>query len=429
VTSAALSGLHSSVRDPLLGSIGFLNEVTSRYPAAISFAPGAPHPEFFRDIDPSRHLERFLTHLRTGHGLSPEAATRRLYEYGPSRGIINDLVAELLRRDFGITVPERAVVVTIGAQEAMFLTLRALCGSAGDVLAVAEPSFVGILGAARLLDVPVVGIAETEGGPDLAALEASCAAARSSGRRIRVLYAAPDFANPGGGRMSVAARHRLLELADRHDFFVIEDNTYGFTAAEGDERPALKALDREHRVIHIGTFAKTCFPGARVGFVVADQPVTSVTGAPGLLADDLAALKSMVTVNTAPLAQAVIGGLLLEHGGSLVVQARRKADRYRRNLDHLMAALDREVGVGALPDVRWNRPGGGFFVRVQVPVVVTDDLLHRSASEYGVLWTPMAQFCPSGGGDRQLRLSCSYLEAPEIDEGAARFAAFLREGI
>ncbi|MFH9354572.1 PLP-dependent aminotransferase family protein [Kitasatospora sp. NPDC017646] len=430
MTVTTLTGLHGSIGDPLLESIGFLNEVAGRYPDAISFAAGAPHPQFFRDLDPLRAVERFRTHLQEDLGLSREVADRRLYEYGPSRGIINDVIAQLLDRDHGITVPPRALVVTVGAQEAMFLTLRALSSSPNDVLAVANPSFVGILGAARLLDMPVVGIDETDEGPDLSALEEACLEARRHGRRIRACYVAPDFANPGGGRMSTAARHRLLELAHCHDFLVIEDNTYGFTVAAGVERPALKALDRQRRVVHIGTFAKTCFPGARIGFVVADQPVAS--GGPGagrLLADELAGLKSMVTVNTSPLTQAVIAGMLLEYGGSLAEPARRQASLYQRNLTRLMAALDREVGRDALPGIRWNRPDGGFFVRVHLPVPATAELLHRSASDYGVLWTPMAQFYPNGGGDRQLRLSCSYLEPARIDEGATRLAAFLREGV
>lgn len=428
VADALLTDLHGSLKEPLLGSIGFLNEVMDRYPQAISFAPGAPHPEFYDGVDPARHIERYLRHLESDRGLSRSAARRRLFEYGPSRGLINDLVAGLLRRDEGIDAAPESLVVTVGAQEAMLLVLRALYPPGGDVLAVADPSFVGLLGAARLLDIPVVGIDETEDGPDLTALAEACVAARRDGRRVRACYVAPDFANPGGTRMSLAARHRLLELAARHDFLVLEDNTYGFTAAPGDRRPVLKALDRSRRVVHIGTFAKVCFPGARVGFVLADQLVADPAGGHRLLADDLAALKSMVTVNTPPLSQAVIGGILLENGGSLAASGRRRAARYQRNLDRLLDGLSRTLGPAGRSGVRWNRPGGGFFVRVEVPVPVTTELLELSAARFGVLWTPMAQFYLNGGGARRLRLSCSYLDADHIDEGVARLAAFLKEG-
>ncbi|NUR25346.1 MAG: aminotransferase class I/II-fold pyridoxal phosphate-dependent enzyme, partial [Catenulispora sp.] len=205
---------------------------------------------------------------------------------------------------------------------------------------------------------------------------------------------------------------------------------YGFTCAPGDELPPLKALDTTGHVVGIGTFAKICFPGARVGYVVADQPVRDAgTGRVQPLADHLAAVKTMVTVNTSPLCQAVIGGMLLEHGGSLAALGRRKTALYQRNLTHLREALDRHLPDAAGLGIAWNRPDGGFFLRMHLPVRVDADLLELSAAKYGVLWTPMAQFYLDGGGDRQLRLSCSYLDPEQIDLGVRRLATFLRKEI
>ncbi|MFE2166019.1 PLP-dependent aminotransferase family protein [Streptomyces sp. NPDC059447] len=422
------SRLHDSLQAPVLGSIGFLNEVMGRFPDAISFAPGAPHPDTLPEPALQRYTDRFLRHL-TEQGASPERARRMLFEYGPSRGIINDIVAEALRRDHGIATTPEDLVVTVGAQEGMLLVLRALFGSADDILAVADPCFVGITGAARILGLDVVPVAESTQGIDLEGLERTCRDARRAGRNVRALYVAPDFSNPGGGRMPQACRHRLLELAEREDFLILEDNAYGFTATTGSELPPLKALDTGRRVIHIGTFAKVAFPGARVGYVVADQRVGPQGGATRPLAAELATLKTMVTVNTSPLSQAVIGGMLLEHGGSTATLGRHKADLYQRNLSCLADALDRHLAGAALRGVRWNRPEGGFFIRVQLPVRADAALLEVSAAKYGVLWTPMEQFYVGGGGDRQIRLSCSYLDLQEIEEGVRRLAAFLTKEI
>jgi (S)-3,5-dihydroxyphenylglycine transaminase len=191
----------------------------------------------------------------------------------------------------------------------------------------------------------------------------------------------------------------------------------------------LKAMDTGGRVVEIGTFAKLCLPGARVGYAVADQIVHAADGTRRRLADDLSALKTMVTVNTAPVTQAIIGGLLIEHGGSFAALAARRGRRYRSSLTHLLDALDRHVGTGphAPSGVTWNRPDGGFFVRMHLPRIVDGALLDTCARRYGVLWTPMAQFYPDGGGERELRLSCSYLGPDDIDEGIRRLAAFLRE--
>lgn len=431
--------LHPALGEPELDSVRFLNEIMKRYPEAISFAPGAPHTAHLDDLDIGALLDTFRAHLRERRGLGPAAADRLLLEYGPSRGVINDLVAGALRLDHGIDVPDDAVVVTVGAQEAMVLVLRALFASAGDLLAVVNPCYVGMTGAARLLDIPLVpvdeadppGTADGNGGdgmPDLDRLERACRDARASGRRVRALYVAPDFSNPSGVRLDLATRHRLLRLADQEDFFLLEDMAYGFTADPADELPTLKSMDEHGRVVCIGTFAKICLPGARVGFVVADQPVRGADGTTRPLADHLAALKGMVTVNTSPICQAVVGGMLLTAGGSMAAIGRERAATYRRNLALLLRALDEHVApaLGPEPPVTWNRPAGGFFVRCRLPVRADTALLDTCAAEHGVLWTPMSAFHVGPGGDREIRLSCSYLDPDEIGEGAARLAGFFR---
>ncbi|NEY35707.1 aminotransferase class I/II-fold pyridoxal phosphate-dependent enzyme [Streptomyces sp. PRKS01-65] len=408
-----------------------------RHPGAISFAPGAPHTAHLDDLDIGALLDTFRAHLRERRGLAPAAADRLLMEYGPSRGIINDLVAGALRLDHGIDVPDDAVVVTVGAQEAMLLVLRALFASAGDLLAVVNPCYVGMTGAAHLLGIPLVPVGEADtadraggsggdGMPGLDRLEEACRRARAGGRRIRALYVAPDFSNPSGVRLDLATRRRLLRLAAQEDFFLLEDMAYGFTAGPAEGLPTLKSMDEDGRVVCIGTFAKICLPGARVGFAVADQPVRGADGTTRPLADHLAALKGMVTVNTSPICQAVIGGMLLAAGGSMAVIGRERAVTYRRNLALLLRELDRQVApaLGAAPPVTWNRPAGGFFVRCRLPVRADTALLETCAAEHGVLWTPMSAFYVGPGGDREIRLSCSYLDPGEIREGVARLAGF-----
>jgi (S)-3,5-dihydroxyphenylglycine transaminase len=415
--------------DPALAAINFLNEVIDRYPQAISFAPGAPADELLQGIDVAACLERYRSYLASDRGLDEAQVRRHLFQYGPAGGQINALLAAALQVDEGIAVDPRAVVVTVGAQEAMLLALRVLCPAPTDVVAVVNPSFVGLVGAARVLGVPTVPVDDVGAGPDLDALVAACVAARREGRRVRALYVAPDHANPSGSRMDLAARQRLLALADAHDFLVLEDNAYGFTAEWDGRLPTLKALDRGGRVVHIGTCAKICLPGVRIGFVVADQPVLAADGRRRLLADELTAVKSMVTVNTSPICQAIVGGMLLQHGGSLAALARPKGEHYRRHLAHLLAALDKHLPEPerAALGVRFNRPEGGFFVRVRVPVEADEALLDWSAREHGVLWTPMRSFHLDGQGTHELRLSASYLTAARIDEGVARLARFLRD--
>lgn len=420
----ALADLHGSLADPVLDSMTFLNEIAGRFPDAVSFAAGRPYEEFFEVEAVHRYLRRYCDHLRAEHGMSERQVNRVLLQYGRTKGIVHDLVATNLSVDEGMDVDPEAVVVTVGAQEGMFLVLRALRTDPRDVLLAVSPNYVGIRGAASLVDMTTLPVRDGARGIDLADLARVVRSARAAGQRPRALYLVPDFANPAGASLDTDTRVAVLRAAAEHDLLIIEDNPYGLFHAGGERPATLKAMDDERRVVYLGSFAKTGMPGARVGYVVADQPVAGPTGT-GLLADELSKIKSMVTVNTSPLAQAVIAGKLLEHDCSLVRANEREAHAYRRNLRHVLDGLAARFGQGA--GVSWNTPGGGFFVVVTVPLVVDDALLERSARDFGVLWTPMHHFYADGGGRHQLRLSVSLLQPPQIEQGLDRLAALITE--
>ncbi|MEU7586606.1 PLP-dependent aminotransferase family protein [Micromonospora sp. NPDC049230] len=425
-----VADLHPALGDPALTSMNFLNEVSERYPAAVSLAAGRPYEEYFDLAAVHRHLDTFHRHLVDDLGHSPEQARRLLLQYGRTKGIVHHLIARNLAVDEGITVDPEDVVVTVGCQEAMFLVLRALRAGPTDVLLAVAPTYVGLTGAARLVDLPVWPVAGGSSGVDLADLAAQARRVRAAGLRPRACYLMPDFANPSGASIDTAHRRRLLDLAAEEDLLLLEDNPYGlFHSDDGPRPPTLKALDTRRRVVYLGSFAKTVLPGARVGYVVADQRVAGPGGRVGPLADQLAMIKSMVTVNTSPIAQAVIGGRLLEHGCSLVAGNTRERAAYTRNLRHLVAGLTRRFP--AVPErpaaVRWTVPAGGFFVVVTVPFPVDDALLDRSARDYGVLWTPMAHFYDDTAPVRALRLSVSAVTPEQIDVGLDRLAELITD--
>ncbi|MDQ7910890.1 PLP-dependent aminotransferase family protein [Phytohabitans sp. ZYX-F-186] len=404
--------------------MNFLNEVTARFPGAVSFAPGRPYDEPFDPTVVAGYLDAYAKYLERDRGLSQRQVGAVLFQYGRTKGQIHELVAATVAGDEGIEVPAESIVVTVGAQEGMLLALRALFRDPADVLLVASPCYIGITGAARLLDVAVEPVPEGPSGVDAAGVRAAVARVRAGGRRPRALYAVPDFANPSGTSMPAAARRELLAVAAEEDLFVLEDNPYGLFSRTGRRVPTLKRLDEHRRVVYLGSFAKTCFPGARVGYTIADQPVVAPDGSVTLLADQLSKIKSMTTVNTSPLAQAVVGGMLVTYGCRLRAGGEERIRRYRERLDALLAALDRHFGRAA--GFGWNVPDGGFFLVLTVPFVADEAALTRSARDHGVLWTPMSYFYAGAGGERQIRLSCSYLDPGEIDEGVRRLREFTR---
>jgi len=414
--------LHAAVADPAAGSMTFLNEVAARYPAAISLAAGRPYAQFYSAADVERYLQIFLKHLRDT-GLDEEGIGCWLTQYGRTNGQIGGLVADYLATDEDIHVDPAAIAVTVGCQEAMVLAVRALCARPEDVILAAEPTYVGITGAARLLNVPVVGVPESPQGLEPRAVSMAARLARARGQRPRALYLIPNFANPSGISLPLSVRHALLAVAADEDLLILEDDPYGQFGVSDLGPPSLKALDTDRRVIYLGSFAKSCFPGPRVGFLVADQAVTDAAGRRTVLADELSAVKSMVTVNTSPITQAVIGGILVESAGSLRAANIGKRRFYRHNLRELQSAL--AASFPPASGVRWNRPDGGFFTVLDVGVPADEKLLELSAREYGVLWTPMSFFYAAGGGSHSLRVSVSALEPPDIVRGVRRLAQLI----
>ncbi len=419
--------LHTSVTDPMSASMNFLNEVAGRFPDAISLAAGRPYDEFYQLDDLDRYLHSYTAHLLAS-GRSEAQARTALLQYGRTNGQIGALIARMLEIDENIRVAPEDIMVTAGCQEAMVIALRGLCVGPDDVVLAAEPCYVGLVGAARILDIEVIPVPESPEGLEPAKVAEVTRALRAAGRNPRALYLVPNFANPSGVSLPDAVRQELLDVAAAEDILILEDDPYGLFGLDGAPRPTLKSMPGGDRVIYLGSFAKSCFPGARVGFMVADQSVVDETGARTSLADALSNIKSMLTVNTSPIAQAVIGGILVENGCSMRVANQRKMDFYQRNLTTLYAALQRHfpadgdsgVVVGKCPD-------GGFFAVIDVPVVADEKLLEHSAREYGVLWTPMSFFYINRGGTHSIRLSCSALTPEQIDEGVRRLALMLQD--
>ncbi|MFE7183928.1 aminotransferase-like domain-containing protein [Streptomyces erythrochromogenes] len=424
-----MTDLHPGVADPVMDTMNFLNEVTLNYPEAISFAPGRPYEEFFDTEQIFVHLRRYLDHL-AAQGRSPAEVRRAMFQYGPSAGLIRELIADSLRVDEGIDVPAESIVVTVGCQEAMFLTLRALISGPDDVLLVSSPCYVGITGAARLLDAEVVAVEERENGLSCADLEAVVLAERVRGRRPRAVYVVPDHSNPSGVTMPLEARHELLALADRLDLIILEDSPYRLVSP-GAQVPTLKSLDQDRRVIHLGSYAKSLFPAARVGYAVADQSVLKDDGTTSLLADELAKIKSMITVNTSALSQAAVAGALLASGGQVSRLNTEVAAHYGDTMQVALRGLEREFPAERRSrlGVSWNAPSGGLFLTLQVAFPADDDALGRSARDFGVVWTPMSYFHPEGGGARTIRLSTSYLSHADVEEGLRRLADFIESEV
>ena len=86
-------------------------------------------------------------------------------------------------------------------------------------------------------------------------------------QRVAFIYLIPNFQNPTGKTMSLEKRKAVLELAKKHNIYILEDNPYGDLRYLGDDVPTIKSLDTTGHVLYAGTFSKTLAPGLRVGYL------------------------------------------------------------------------------------------------------------------------------------------------------------------
>ncbi len=424
--SPALAASHLNV-------MNFLNEVTFWYPKAISFAPGRPLEQHIDIPGALGQLERYVRATADQEQVLPDALMRQLGQYHKTNGMINGLISRFLLQDENINVPPQALMVTDGGQEAMLILCAGLFDREQDVLLVTDPTYIGITGIASILGLEMQSVSHDNQGLDLVALEAAIQQVRARGKTPKALYVIPDFNNPLGTRMSLEAKQKLLDIAHQHDLLVIEDNPYGMLDFEGgDPEPTIKSLDKNHTVIYIGTFSKILFPGVRIGFMVADQPILDQeSGKTVYLAQDFSRIKSLTSVNTSPLLQAIVGGYLIEHNYSLRSLVQQKLPIYRKNRDTMLEVLDQEIGadpqLSAL--VSYSRPNGGFFLNMTLPFEFTREKLRLCAEQYDVICCPMSFFSLQPGREYQIRLSFSYVSQEQIRSGVKNLARFIRDQI
>lgn len=420
--------LHAGIVDPEMDSMRLLSETAMKFPDALSFSSGAPYDGNHDLADLSLHIDRYVKHLRD-QGVPEARITRLLFQYGPVNGFIQDEVALMLKQDENIDVPAEAIMITHGFQEAALVALRGLFSSPDDVLLAVSPAYVGIRGAARMLDIPLRGITEGPDGLEPEAVAAAARAVRAEGKRPVAVYLVPDFSNPSGTVLPLQARRRLLEVAAEEDLMILEDNPYGLFARDGEAMPTLKSLDTTRNVIYLGSFAKSAFPGARLGYLIADQPVTDAAGITRPLAQVLSKAKAMYSVGSSALSQAVVGGILVGNGYDLRTATRELAAVYIERLETTLECLAEHFPPEDFErhGVRWNVPRGGFFLTVRVGFTADLAAMERSARDYAVSWAPMSMFYIDGGGDREIRLGFSNLAPDAIREGISRLARFISE--
>jgi GntR family transcriptional regulator/MocR family aminotransferase len=252
--------------------------------------------------------------------------TRSAMVYGSPMGSLpfRQAVAAYLRTARAVRCEAEQVMVVSGSQQALEITARVLLDP-GQPVWVEEPGYRGArealaMAGARLVPVPV-----DDAGLDVAAGIERCP-------RARAALVTPSHQYPLGVAMSLARRLQLLDWAHDTGAWLVEDDYDSEYRYESQPIAALQGLDRDARVIYIGTFSKVLFPALRVGYLVI----------PPDLAGRFSAVRAAMDISPPALTPAVLADFIAE--GHFARHLRRMRALYAERRSVLVEALRRELG-------------------------------------------------------------------------------------
>lgn len=259
-------------------------------------------------------------------------------------------------------VPEQ-IMTTVGATHALDIVSRTLLRP-GDPVMVEEPGWAVEFARLNALGMRLLPVPRRADGPDLDVMARYCEL-----HHPKLYVSVSVLHNPTSYSLTPGSAHRVLQLANQHDFHIVEDDTYGHIAPP--HAPRLCALDGLQRTIYVSGFAKILAPNWRIGYLAA----------PPRLVDQLLDTKLLATLTTPALLEKALA-LCMEQG-----QFRRHAERIRVRLD---AARARSVKLALGAGCKFVAEPAGLFGWVDTGVD-TDDLAQRMLDE-GYLLAPGALF-------------------------------------
>jgi 2-aminoadipate transaminase len=351
--------------------------------APISFARGAPSLDII-DVEGLRDAaDRAFNNDPGG-----------TFSYGTAIGYVP--LREWIAEHHGVE-PAR-VLVTNGSMQADAFLFETLV-EAGDTVVTERPTYDRTLLSLRDRGADVHMVELDDDGIDVDALAADL----DGGLAPRLAHIIPNFQNPAGYTLSEPKRRRLVELAREHDFLLFEDDPYVALRFEGGPLPRMLELDPE-RVVYASSFSKTVCPGIRVGYLVG--PVEVI--------DRIRVLATNTYISPSMVSESIVNEFCRSGALERSIETVRAALAERAG--RLAEALRRE-----LPDARFQPPGGGYFMWVELPEGTDVSALFDAAKERDVAFVKGTDFVLEGG-ENTLRLAYSGVTPEEIEEGVSRLA-------
>ncbi len=369
----------------------------SSLPGMIPFSAGNPAPEAF----PVKEVQEISEKLLREHPIDA-------LQYSVTEGYmpLKKTLIDYHVKKYGFTTDNHDCLITSGAQQANALAARVLLNK-GDTIVCENPSFIGSLNAFRSYGFKLCGVEMERDGVDIDALEK---AFNKTGAKM--FYTIPNFQNPSGITMSLEKRKKVLELAEKYNVIILEDNPYGELRFSGEDILPIKSFDKSGRVVYVGSFSKVLSPGMRVGYAYADTEILK----------KMIVCKQTSDVHTNIWAQHVCHEFMTNydyagHIGKIQAIYRKKANLC---MDLCKTHLS--------PDISFQKVEGGLFLWCRIENGKDMVGFCKYAVENGVATVPGTAFlCDESDKTNYFRINYSTPTDEQIEQGIAKLGTLIRE--
>ena len=368
-------------------------------PEILSFAGGMPAPELF----PVEKMKAATDAVLDEMG---EVALQYTSTDGWPR--LREQIAERMGKKNGIKTDASHILMTSGSQQGLDYSARVFVDP-GDVVIIESPSYLGALNAFKACEPNFIAIPTDENGMIMEELEKVLATTE----RVKMIYVIPDFQNPSGRTWPLQRRKHFMDIVNKYEIPVIEDNPYGELRFEGEDMPALKSMDTKGLVVFLGTFSKILAPGYRLGWVCAEGEI--------LKKYNFMAQAAALQASTE--AQLIVSKFidmydLDEHVAAI------KAN-YAKRRDVMIETMEKEFP----PEAKFTHPNGGLFTWVELPEYINTNEMAKQCLERHVAYVPGDGFFPDEGHNNCIRLNYSKLNEDQIREGMTILGQVIKENI
>jgi len=316
--------------------------------------------------------------------------------YQPLRELLQGKLSSI-----GVTAELSQIVLTSGVTHAMDLITRYFVHP-GDAVLVDDPGFFILFGGLKSFGAKIIGVPWNHDGPDIPAMEALI-----KEHHPRIFFTNTVLHNPTGASISQSVAYRMLQLAEKYDMILVEDDIYG------DFHPSkitrLATLDQLDRVIYVSSFSKTLSASLRVGYFACKKE----------LAQSLCDMKLLTGLTTSEVSERIIYQLL--SGGY-----------YRKHLEKLRLRLQeaRATTIAKLEKLGFStylEPEGGMFIWVKLNDAINMTALAAQAAKAGVMLAPGNVFRPHQEPSPWLRFNVAHCEHEATFEVLSKIVGGMRE--